>query len=628
MTSGLLRVGALAAASLAAAAPVTFSEHIAPILFERCVECHRPGATAPFALLSYEDARKHAAQIAAVTARRYMPPWPPAPGVGDFLGNRRLSDAQIAMLAQWAKDGAPEGDPAKTPHPPQFTDGWQSGEPDLILKMREGFTLPASGPDEFRNFVVPVPLTRSRFVRALELRPGNARAIHHANVIVDRGRTLRSRDGQDGRPGFDGMDVAVESANGFDPDSHFLFWKPGSPAAPLPDDMAWRIDPDTDLIVNLHLQPTGKPETVEAMVGLYFTDQPPRRQPMLLQLEHDGAIDIPPGSASASVADHLILPIDVDLLAIYPHAHYLGKRVEAWAELPGGLRTPLLRIDDWDINWQATYTYRTPVHLPAGTRVVMQISYDNRAGNPRNPNHPPRRVRAGDRATDEMGHLWLQVLPANTDSATVDPRLRLQEALMRRRLEKYPGDFEAAFNLGAALAALGKKDEALRLLERSVQLRPQAAVARNALAAELIDAGRLAEATAQLRAAVRGEPHHADSHFNLARTLVGSGDAVGAEAEYLEYLRLRPDDVEARIQLAGLYADGKKFRDAAIQFGQASKLRPDDADLQTNLGTSLTFAGDLTAAIGAFERALALKPDHALARSNLEQARAILNKGK
>ena len=392
--------------------------------------------------------------------------------------------------------------------------------------------------------------------------------------------------------------------------------------------MAWRIGPETDLIVNLHLQPTGKPEKIEAMIGLYFTDQPPRRQPMLLQLENDGAIDIPPGSAAALVADHLILPIDVDLLAIYPHAHYLGKQVRAWAELPGGRQTQLLRIDDWDINWQATYTYRVPVHLPAGTRVAMQIGYDNRADNPRNPSHPPRRVRAGDRATDEMGHVWLQVLPTKTDTAAVDPRLRLQEALMRRRLEKVPGDFEATFNLGAALGALGENDESFRVLEHAVQLRPQAAVARNALAAALIDAGRPTEAITQLRAAVRGEPDHADSHFNLARMLVGSGDAAGAAAEYLEYLRLRPDDVEVRIQLAGLYADGRNFRAAANQFGQAVKVHPNDADLQTNLGTALTFAGDLPAAIGAFERALALKPDHAVARSNLEQARALLNKGR
>lgn len=616
----------LLAAGLAAAAPVTYSEHIAPILFERCAECHHPGAAAPFALLTYEDARKHAAQIAAVTARRYMPPWPPSPGVGDFVGNRSLTDAQIAMLAQWARDGAPLGDASKAPRPPRYTAGWQSGEPDLILKIDQGFVLPASGPDVFRNFVAPVTIQQSRFVRGFELRPGNRRVVHHANVIVDRGRTLRVRDGQDGRPGFEGMDISVESGNGFDPDSHFLLYKTGTPDAPLPEDMAWRIDPGTDLIVNMHMQPTGKPEKVDAEIGLYFTDQPQRRQPMLLQLENDGAIDIPPGSAATSVTDHLTLPVDVDLLAVYPHAHYLGKRVEAWAEMPGGGETPLLRVEDWDINWQASYTFRSPVRLPAGTRVVMRIGYDNRAANPRNPNRPPKRVRSGNRSADEMGHFWLQVLPAAGESGAPDPRLRLQEALMRRRLEKYPGDFEATFNLGGALDALGQREESIRLLEAAVRIKPKAAVARNTLAGALIDAGRLNEAIEHLRMAVGAEPEHADSRLNLARTLLEAGDARGAATEYLVYLRMRPDDADARMQLAGLYADERDFAAAAMHFERAAKVRPDDADLQTNLGTALSLSGDLAGAAVAFESALQLNPGHDVARSNLEQVRARLKK--
>ena len=619
---------ALWMSGLATAAPVTFSEHIAPIMYGHCSECHHAGAAAPFTLMSYEDARKHATQIVAVTSRRYMPPWPPSPAAGDFVGNRRLSDAQIAMLAQWAKDGTPEGDPSKTPRPPHYTEGWQSEEPDLILKMPSGFTLPASGPDVFRNFVVPVPITKSRFVRNVELRPGNRRVIHHANVIVDRGRTLRVRDGKDGLPGFEGMDVNVESGNGFDPDSHFLLYKTGSPDAPLPDDMAWRLDPGTDLVVNMHMQPTGKPEKVEAMIGLYFTDQPPKRPPMLLQLEHDGAIDVPPGSATSFVTDHLVLPMGVDLLGTYPHAHYLGKRIEAWAELPGGQRKPLLRIDDWDINWQAAYTYREPVHLPAGTRVVMRVNYDNRAENPRNPARPPKRVRAGNRSTDEMGHVWLQVLPRPVENSTADPRLLLQEALMRRRLEKYPGDFEAIFNLGGALDALGKSSESIPLLEKAVQLRPGAAMARNTLAAALIDAGRLNEAISHLRKAITAEPEHADSHLNLARSLVGAGDARGAAAEYLGYLRLRPEDADAHIQLAGIYADERDYTVAALHFKDAAELRPDDADLQTNLGTAFSLAGDSAAAVAAFERALVLQPDHGVARSNLEQLRARMKKQK
>ena len=191
---------------------------------------------------------------------------------------------------------------------------------------------------------------------------------------------------------------------------------------------------------------------------------------MLLQLEHDGAIDIPAGAAAFTVADHLKIPVDTQLLAIYPHAHYLGKRIEAWADLPGGERRPLLRIDDWDINWQATYTYKEPIRLPAGTTVRMRITYDNTAANRRNPSHPPQRVKSGNRSEDEMGHVWLQVLPERRGEE--DPRLALQQALMERRIEKYPADFVAHFNLGAALQSMGKHEQALVYLARAVRIRP------------------------------------------------------------------------------------------------------------------------------------------------------------
>jgi len=400
-----------------------------------------------------------------LTQRRYMPPWPPEPGHGDFAGARRLTEEQIALLARWVESGMPEGDPAALPPLPRFAEGWQLGQPDLVLHMSQPYQLPADGGDVFRNFVIPVSLQETKYIRAIELRPGDKRLVHHANLIVDRSRLLRRRDGQDGQPGFAGMDVETEVSGEFDPDSHFLFWKPGTPPEEEPADMAWKLDAGSDLVVNLHLRPSGKPETVQVAVGLYFADHPPTRFPMLLQLEHDGAIDIPPGTAQFAVTDHLKLPVGVDLLAIYPHAHYLGKQVEAWAELPGGGRRSLLLIEDWDINWQATYTYREPVALPAGTTVAMRISYDNTAQNPRNPSSPPKRVKSGNRSEDEMGHVWLQVLPKRSDGD--DPRLLLQQALMLRRIEKYPADFVAHFNLGAALQALGKHREALPYLSQA-----------------------------------------------------------------------------------------------------------------------------------------------------------------
>ena len=254
------------------------------------------------------------------------------------------------------------------------------------------------------------------------------------------------------------MDVELES-DAFEPDSHFLFWKPGTAAVSEPEGMAWTIDERTDLVLNLHLQPSGKPEVIRPVVGLYFTDTPPTRFPMLLQLEHDGAIDIPPGAAEFAVTDHYELPVDVDVLGVYPHAHYVGKDVQGYATLPDGSRKWLLWIRDWDFAWQAVYPLAHPLSLPRGSVLHMRIAYDNSEGNVRNPSHPPKRVRAGNRSTDEMGHLWVQVLPRRRED-----RWTLQEAFMRRRLEKYPGDFLAHANLGAALEARGQRgggDEAV-----------------------------------------------------------------------------------------------------------------------------------------------------------------------
>jgi Flp pilus assembly protein TadD len=602
---------------------VTFNKDVAPIVFEHCAPCHHAGGIGPFPLLSYRDVRAHASQIAAVTQRRYMPPWPPEPGYGDFRDNRRLSDEQIRLIAEWVKQGEVEGAPNDLPAPPKFSTAWQMGTPDLILRMPQPFRMPASGSDVFRNFVIPTGLAQTKYVRGLELRLDNTRVVHHANVVLDRTQSLRKRDGADGQPGFPGMDVITEaSPNEFDPDSHFLFWKPGTILHPEPDDMSWRVDPGTDLVVNLHLQTTGKPESVQAEIGLYFAAHAPTRFPMLVQLEHDGAIDIPPGDRDFSITDSLTLPIDVDVLAIYPHAHYLGKIVEAWATLPDGSRRWLIRIPDWDINWQAVYEYRQPVALPKGTKLGMRIVYDNSASNPRNPNHPPERVRSGNRSQDEMGHVWLQVLP-KADSQE-DPRLELQEAIMRRRLEKYPADFLAHYNLGALLQLRGKLDEAIASYNQALQVEPDNATAHNSLAAALLMDDRIPEAIEQLRQTLRIDPAYWNAHYNLARALAATGELSEAENEYRAFLGAQPKDAQAQAGLGTIYYKERKFAEALACFRQAAALDPTNADIEANLGTILAITGDLPAAIAAFEQALRINPDHEAARANLERTRAQL----
>jgi len=599
---------------------VTFSKDVAPILFRYCAPCHRPGEIAPFSLLSYEDARKRAAQIATVTHKRYMPPWPPEPGYGDFVDARRLSDQQIDLLERWARSGAPEGDRASTPPAPHFVEGWQLGQPDLVLHMRQPYRMPASGEDVFRNFVIPVDLKETKYIRAMELRPGAKRVVHHANLIVDHARMLRARDGHDGQPGFPGMDVETEVSGEFDPDSHFLFWKPGSLPQQEPDDMGWKLSPGSDLIVNLHLQPTGKPETVDVAVGLYFADRPATRFPMLLQLEHDGALDIPAGASRFEVTDHLKLPIAVDLLAIYPHAHYLGKTIDAWAELPGGAKRALLKINDWDINWQATYTYKDAIALPAGTTVRMRITYDNTANNPRNPNHPPKRVRGGNRSVDEMGHVWLQVLPKTAGDD--DPRLLLQQAVMLRRIEKYPADFVAHFNLGAALQSMGKFDEALPYLNQAILIKPTNATARNNRAVSLLMTDKVEEAIQGFRESLALDPGYENARFNLARALIAKGDSAAALSELLIYLKAVPDDAQAHETVGRIYASSGKLAESLPHLRRAVELAPNDSALQTNLGAALAMAGNIPEAITAFENALKADPANQTARENLERARA------
>jgi Flp pilus assembly protein TadD len=607
------------------AGTVSFNRDVAPIVDKHCVSCHHSGGIGPFPLVSYGDVRSHARQIAAVTKQRYMPPWPPQAGFGDFADERRLTSEEIRLLATWADEGAPEGPPDVRRDPPHFNDGWQLGTPDLVLRMPVSFAIPADGTDVFRNFVLRTGLTSTKYIRAAELRLDNTRVVHHANIVLDRAQSLRRREGEDGHPGFPGMDILTESAAGdFDPDSHFLFWKPGTVVRPEPDQMSWRLDPHTDLVINLHLQPTGKEEHIQAEVGLYFAKAKPSLFPMLVQLEHDGAINIPPGSTNFAVTDALTLPVDSKLLAIYPHAHYLGKVIEAWATMPGGRREWLIRIPDWDINWQAVYEYNYPVLLPRGTKVEMRITYDNSASNGRNPNHPPRWVKAGNRSEDEMGHVWLQLLPVANELSGADPRLDLQEAVVRRRLEKYPLDFTAKYNLASLLQSRGKLQEAIVQYQAALRAEPNSATAHNSLGGALLASGQTASAVAQFKDALRIDSTYTNARYNLGQALAEEGDLENAALQYLAFLKLQPGDPTAQANLGSVYVRQKRYGAAISAFREAARLEPQNAGVWSNLGAALAITGDLPDAITAFERALEINPDEETARRNLARAKAHL----
>jgi tetratricopeptide (TPR) repeat protein len=601
---------------------VTWSGQIAPLVYKNCTTCHYPGGGGPFSLLTYQDARRWSAQMVTVTQSHFMPPWLPEHGYGDFEDERRLSSEDIAKLAQWVKAGMPEGDPAAAPPAPSYSGTWQYGKPDLILSVERPFTLAASGTDVFRNFVLPYPLKQTHYIRAMEIRPGAPQIVHHANVLIDRTASFRRAHPEQWRDGVPGMELEVDAGNDFDPDSHFLFWKPDTPVLVEPEGMPWRLDPGNDLILNMHLKPSGKAETISAQIGLYFTDQPPSKQPMLLQLEHDSALDIPAGARDFVVEDQLKLPVDVEVLGIYPHAHYLGKVLEAWATLPDQQKNWLIRIPDWDIDRQSVYRYRKPVFLPKNTVLHMHYIYDNSAENVHNPHNPPVRVRAGNRSEDEMAHLWLQVLPVNTSKSGPGPRLLLEEAWMRNKLGKDPNDDIALYNLASSLAGQEKYADAIAAYRHLLALHPGDERTLNGLGAALEDSGDWQTARKTFAEVISAHPESCDSRFNLASLELKHDQASDAEQEFRNMLAQCPGDAGVHSGLGSALIAQSRVDPAQEEFQRALTIDPHDFIALYNLGDLALQAGQIPQAVAMLESAARQRPGDADVHEHLAGAYA------
>ena len=599
---------------------VTFSHDIAPIVHGNCVPCHRAGGSGPFSLLSYDDVKRHASQIADVTKRRFMPPWLPDAAHGEFVEERRLSDAQIEAIQQWVKQGAPLGSPADAPPAPQFAAEWPLGRPDLVLRVAKPYRLPAGGSEVFWNFVIPVPITAAHWVKAVEIRPGAARALHHASIILDRSHAARRRETSPGS-GFPGMDLEIEETT-FDPDGTFLAWKPGNITVAEPDGMAWRATPGMDLVFNVHLRPTGKPELVSPEIGLYFTDKPQTKFPMLVELERDASIDIPAGDRDYVIADDFRLPLDAKILAVYPHAHYLGKLLEGYATLPDGTRKTLIRIPEWDLSWQGVYHFKEPVTLPRGAVISMRFHYDNSRENVRNPNTPPLRVRGGSRANDEMGNLWLQVLPVEEG----DQRAVLEEALARQRLVNEPANYSANFNLGDLLLSRGDAAGAVPYFDAAAKAQPRNALVATQLGVALASASRAPEALGQFKRALEVDPKFTDARFDLASVEAEAGQWQEAAVDFKQVLVERPGDARAHQHLGEVlflwgdqFAKAGELEQAAAHYREALRYRPADAELHMSLGVALARLHRPAEAGSEFQAALQIDPNFQPARKALAE---------
>ena len=542
----------------------TYTRDIAPLLAERCGMCHAPQGSAPFSLLTYADAKRYAAEIAAVTRTRYMPPWKADPENGPFAGQRPLTDEEIDRIQKWVAGGAVEGEradehatfPKKSTAPAQQSIGWRLGSPDLIVTLPQAYSLQAEGTDVFRIFVIPLPVAKTRFVRGLEFRPGNPR-VHHANIRLDKTGASHALDAADPGPGYSGL--IARSANY--PEGHFLGWTPGQVAPLLPKDLSWRLDPHTDLVIETHMQPSGRRESVQPSVGLYFSDTPPTRTPAMLRLSRQN-IDIPAGDAQYIVSDSYVLPVDVDVQAVQPHAHYRGRDILGEATLPDGTTRRLIHIADWDFRWQHVFRFEQPLHLPKGTTLSMRWSYDNSANNPRNPERPPKRARWGQHSSDEMGDLWIQVLTQNeADLVTLTRQFRAKAAAedingYEAEIERHPGDTGLHDDVALLYLEVGRPEAAVAHFQKSLALKGSSAPAHYNLGTALSAAGRLDQAVEQYRQAIQIDRKYANAHNNLGGVLLAQGKRDEALAAYRENVRLRPKSPSGLENLAWVLATG------------------------------------------------------------------------
>ena len=425
-------------APVRAGAP-SYYKDVAPILQKNCQDCHRPGQVAPFALMTYDQARKRATDLAHVTSERVMPPWPASPTFGGpFRDQRVLTDAEIATLKDWTEAGSPEGDPKDAPEPRTFSSDWPLGPPDLVLTMPEPYELKGNGEDDFRVFVLRTELPADRWIRAVDYKPGNRKVVHHVIAGIDTSESARELDAKDPGPGY-------TSVGGFGdgvPLRGFLpIWTPGSRARYAPEGSGYVLPSGADVLIQVHYHKNGKPETDATSIGLYLSSEPLPKQvhtgfvfpsvppaqvvklaakfqgvsktgkrPSLDEMLHDVLV-IPAGDPNyevkaSSKSGPLGRPISRDILvtSVMPHMHWLGKDFAFSAVLPDDAHTrvPLIKIDHWDFNWQGTYAFAKPVPLPKGTYFEMDAHFDNSDKNPANQNKPPKVVNWGNQTTDEM----------------------------------------------------------------------------------------------------------------------------------------------------------------------------------------------------------------------------------
>jgi len=397
------------------AAPIptapTYYKDIVPVLQSRCQECHRSGEVAPMSLMSYSEVRPWAKAIKTAVLTKKMPPWNADPHYGHFSNDRSMSQAEIEAVTAWVDAGAPAGDPKDAPKPRQFTDGWQIGQPDLVIPMPTAIDVPASGVVDYTYIVIPTGFTEDKWVQFAEIRPGARAAIHHILAFV---RPAGSRWLKEAKPGVPYIPERWNAPNRQAkreqaaqgnledqlPGEMLVGYAPGVPAAKCKPGEAKLLPAGSDIVLQLHYTPNGKATTDQSKVGLIFAKGPVERRIMTMSAMNV-FIKIPAGDPNYEAHSHLTLTEPVNLVNLAPHMHLRGKDFLYKAVYPTGESQVLLSVPHYDFNWQLSYVEEQELPLPKGTRIECTAHYDNSANNAANPD-PTQEVRWGDQTFEEM----------------------------------------------------------------------------------------------------------------------------------------------------------------------------------------------------------------------------------
>ena len=403
----LVATAVLSIATLSAAndgsAP-TYYKEVLPILQKNCQGCHRPGEIGPMSLGEYKTTRPLAKAIKQAVVTRKMPPWFADPHVNKFANDRSLSQSDIDTITAWVDGGAPEGNSADAPPAKTWTDGWQIPKPDLVVEMPNKFKIPASGEVDYQYIILPLNLKEDKWVQMVEARPGARNAVHHiiAYLRVPESNWLRGeaepgvpfvppRTTPDGKPRQD------IGGNGNDP---FVIYTPGHEPHRWAPGMAKLIPAGSDIVLQLHYTPNGKEQWDQSRVGFIFATQPPKQRVVTLNVVNP-TFRIPPGDPNFKVDGEITFRNDATVLNFFPHMHLRGKAFEYRFRQADGTVTPLLKIDNYNFNWQLTYELAQPIQVHRGDRMEASGWFDNSPNNPFNPD-PKAEVRWGEQSREEM----------------------------------------------------------------------------------------------------------------------------------------------------------------------------------------------------------------------------------